>query len=1147
VLAYLLAAVVLVVAALLAFGLAALLHLQGAAYAIFVTVILLIGIAAAVVIVVMHLRSKKQKELEGAVAEVAPVAEIDLLIDDANRKLKASPRAGKTLDALPLIYVLGEAGSAKTTTVMQSGFEPELVTGTASHESAQPPTQSLNLWFTGSAALLEIGSSIRANNAALARLVHRTRARAIRSAFGKGAAPRAVIVCLSMDQLLTPDGGQTALTSARTSGAQLRELSRMLGMPVPVYVIVTRTDRVSHFEEFVRNLSDDEVRQVLGIPLARVDATAGTYTDQAGRMLSPLLDGLAYKLGEFRLEMLDRENDPGKSPGVYEFPREFGKLRKNLNQYLVELCKPSQLSANPYLRGFYFTGIRARVVERAVNGSTVAEAPVAQEAGATQFLNLSRVRAEQAARVAAPVMVATRVPQWTFLPRLIPEVILGDSSALTSTLQSAPARLFRRILYGALALFLSVYVIFLVVSYFKNAALEHRVADAAGVLSKSTAAIAGPAELRAFDDLRQQIVLLDDYRAHGAPLALRFGLYHGNKIDDQARRVYFERFRTLMLNPTQVSFLAYLRALPDAPATSSDFGSYTAAYKPLKAYLITTSNPEKSQPQFLTPVFLQYWMGQRNVDPDQQQLAQRQIDFYGNELLRQPPYNIAPESGTVEHARGYLSHFLATTRIYQGMLADADKTAPAIEFNKNYPGAAPLVTNSHIVRGAFTKNGFNFMQDAIQHPEKYAQGETWVLGAAAGESLNAAAITKELSGQYSSDFLKEWHEFLINARVGSCGTLKEAPTRLNQLSGPASPLLELFYTVSHNTAVSDPAIKNTFQPAQALVDPNATERLIGGGNAAYITALSQLAGAVDLVAQNPAAATDAALFAPVSQQVVAANGAAQQAAQQFNVDQQMHTEQTVLSLMQAPIQCVGKLAPSPGAAANGGGQKLCASISPLLAKFPFSPASQSPASLQEVDAVFAPDTGALWTTYGGILKPYLMQQGAQFVPAPASPQPVNPRFAQYFNRAAHVSSELYPAAQKSASFPFSLRFIPGGGVSSGTLVVDGARIAPGATSQQFTWTGASAQHASLVYDNNEALQFQGTWSLFQLVRTAKISRAGGGYRLDYLINTATTVAGHTVGGSGAEKTVSFELSGQGADLLAGDGFSGLNCVAPVVK
>ena len=77
-----------------------------------------------------------------------------------------------------------------------------------------------------------------------------------------------------------------------------------------------------------------------------------------------MLDALIFALGEFRVEMLARETEPKNAPGVYEFPREFGKLRKNLNQYLVELCKPSQLSANPYLRGFYFSGIRAQMVER---------------------------------------------------------------------------------------------------------------------------------------------------------------------------------------------------------------------------------------------------------------------------------------------------------------------------------------------------------------------------------------------------------------------------------------------------------------------------------------------------------------------------------------------------------------------------------------------------------------------------------------------------------------------------------------------------------------------------------------------------------------------------------------------------------------
>src|SRR5262249_21451735 len=117
----------------------------------------------------------------------------------------------------------------------------------------------------------------------------------------------------------------------------------------------------------------------------------------------------------------------------------------------------------------------------------------------------------------------------------------------------------------------------------------------------------------------------------------------------------------------------------------SDFSSYIQAYNPLKAYLITTSNPDKSQIKFLTPVLLQYWAQSRQVEPERLQLAQKQFDFYGTELLHQPPpYAIDPDSGPVEHTRSFLSRFLAETRVYQGMLMDADKTGPSVDFNRQY-------------------------------------------------------------------------------------------------------------------------------------------------------------------------------------------------------------------------------------------------------------------------------------------------------------------------------------------------------------------------------------------------------------------------------------------------------------------------------
>jgi type VI secretion system protein ImpL len=1152
-LVYLLVAAVILVAALLAFGLAALLHLQGTAAIIFIVLILLAGITAAVVILVLHFRAKKAREQEGDPAAGGETSELDVLLNDANRKLRESQQGAKSLDAIPLIYILGETGTAKTTTVMQSGLDPELVAGVAPHEGVSVPTPVLNLWFTKLAAILELGATVRQSNALLTRLVERTRAKAYRSAFGTGAAARAAIVCVSIEQLLVADAGTSLMTSARSTGAQLREISRLLGTPLPVYVIVTKLDRVPHFEEYVRNLSNVEVRQILGSPLPKSEASAGVYADQAARTLATVLDGLGYKLGEFRVEMLDRETEPRNISGVYEFPREFGKLRKSLNQYLVELCKPSQLSANPYLRGFYFTGIRAQVVERLANAPAAPSERVPQDAGATQYLNISLGRAQAPGSVTPqPTMVSARVPQWTFLPRLLPEIILGDKSALSATQQTAPARLFRRILFATFALLFAVYTVLLVVSFFKNLAIEHRIENAAKALPVTAATsiqLPSLSDLQNLDQLRQVIVQLDGYNNRGeGHLSYRWGLYQGEKLEEEAKRVYFDRFRPMVLNPAQANIVKYLHDLPDAPAQGADFSLYNAAYNPLKGYLMTAGNHDKAVPSFLTPVLLQYWWGQRQQEPIQSQLAQQQMDFYANELVSQDPYAIKADSVVVPHAQGYLHNFGDKARIYQAMLNDADKTTPAgIDFNKLYPGSAALVVDGHVVRGAFSKAGFVFMQDAIQHPERYVSGERWVLGDQPGQSQGAAYSSADMNSQYSSDFIKEWHQFLAEAHVMSCGGLREASGRLNTLSGPSSPLLQLFYTISHNTAVSDAHIKTIFQPAQVLVDPNAPDKLIGGGNGPYTSALLKLSSAIDQVAtqvaQNPASASDPSAFAPINSAVTDAKLAANTTAQAFNPDDpQLKVGSTLLHLMEDPIDCASKLPPSPGAAINGAGAKLCGAMNPVLAKFPFNPNAATMATLPEVNQIFAPDTGAVATLMNTTFKPFFVMQNGQFVPAPNAPQTPNPRFAQFLSHAAQATSKLYPAGAQNPTFSFTPRFLPSKGITTASLQVDGQKIPNGSS---YTWNGATAHEATVVYDQSQGGEFQGTWALFQLAKAGQPTKSPGGVRLDFPI--VTTFAGQKVDPNAPAKVVSFELTGPGAELFLPGYFTGLSCVSTVVK
>jgi len=1140
---YLLALAVVLVAVLVAYGAQALLHLHGTPLIVLASLIVLAGVIAAVAILVIHFRAKKRKSQGEEADGEGGGNELDVLLNDANRKLRTSQQRGpKSLDGLALLYLLGEAGSAKTTTVLRSGLDAELIAGTAPREGDVSPTSLLNLWFTRQAAIVEAGEAIRQSTGMLNRLVARTRPKAYRSTFGSGAPARAAVVCVSAEQFLVGDAPTSSLASARAIGAQLRQISRLLGAALPVYVIVTKLDRVPHFAEYVRNLSNEEVRQILGTTLPRSDASAGVYADKVSRDLGSALDLLVFGLSEFRVEMLDRETEPKNVPGVYEFPREFGKLRKNLSQYLLELCKPSQLSANPYLRGFYFTGLRAQMVEQIVGAAPTPVQSPAQEVGATRIFSL---QGSQAANrpAAQPVRVSTRAPQWTFLPRLFPEIILGDKSALSATQQTAPARLFRRILFASLAVIFSVCSLLLLVSYLNNSALENKLLGAAQALpAASSAASASPpslSDLQALDQLRLTIVQLDGYQQNGPPLSYRFGLYQGDKLDARAREIYFDRFRPMLLNTTQANFVSYLRGLPNAPAPGAD---YTAAYNPLKAYLITTSNPERSVPQFLTPVFLQYWTQSRVIDPAQAQLARQQIDFYANELVRQNPYDINPDTAVVGHARTYLANFGAVPRIYQDMLTSAEKTSPGIDFNRQYPNSAALVVEPHFVRGEFTRSGFASMQDAIQHPARYFQGETWVLGDQAAHSLDTASVSKQLAAMYSGDFIKEWHTFLTEARVVGCGSIKEAPDKLNALAGPESPILEFFYTVSSNTAVADPQIKAIFQPAQVLVDPNATARFIGPGNTNYVNALLSLSGAVNQFNQNPDTSRD-----PLNAAVSSAGLAVQQTAQAFNVDSQMHTEKAVISLLESPIKCA---TPPPPPPPPGPPPTLCT----VLGKFPFVALTKAQASrdltnseqasLEEVNALFTPGTGRLWAYYNDNLKQWLVLQGTQYVLAPNAAGHVGDAFARFFNRVAGISSALYPSGATIAGFNFTLRFLPSKGIENATLVVDGQRISSGSTLQQFRWNAAVAHQASLAYNTAEALQFQGTWALFQLVGMAHVTRTAGGLQLEFPIE----VSGRpSILPDGTPEVVRFELSGPGAEVLAPGGLSGQPCVASVIK
>lgn len=1132
---------ILIVSVVLAIFVPPLLGLAGVALLVLRILLILLGAVAAGIILFFYFRDKKR---DAATKNIVGGTDLDTLLREAEKHLATAQRGGaRTLDTLPLLYILGDANAAKTTSVLKSGFDPELLAGQVYRDQDVVATPVVNIWFAHESVFVEVGDAVRKAPTLWHKLIRKTRPKASRSAMGKQAPVRAAVVCVSVEQFLGATATDAAVAAARTTNLMLRDLALQLGTEIPVYVILTKLDRMPHFTEYVRNLTSEEASQPLGMAFPRSTVSSGLYAEKATAEVSSSLDRILFSLGEYRIELLNRENNQANVDPVYEFPREMRKLRNNLVSYLVELTRPSHLNANPYLRGFYATGVRAHVVEQMVAAAAPqAQAAAEPGAGATRMFTVESMKAVTAPQ--QPQMVSRKQAQWCFLPRIFPNVILQDRSALAGTSNSQRTHLFRRIVLGTASALLLIVLICLTISWSNNSRLEHAVSEAARVLPPTNVpatSLASTQALTSLDQLRAVLVELEGYKKDGPPFMYRWGLYHGDSLLDGARRIYFDRFRRLLLANTQANLVAYLSSLPPTPPPGST--DYSATYNPLKAYLITTSNPEKSTAEFLAPVLMQYWLnGKVPEAEDQKILASRQFDFYAGELPVYTPYSINPDTLAVSKARAYLANFGGIERIYQAMLTAAGKVAPAIDFNKQYPGSAATVTESHIVAGAFTRQGFTFMEDALKHPDRYYSGEVWVLGNQAQASLDLAAVSQQLANRYVTDYQAEWRAFLHSAAVVRYNNLREAGDKLSILSNPTSPLLELFYTASHNTVVANPDISKEFQPTQAMVAPDG-DRLMGPGNQGYITGLLGLQTAVSQAGNDPTFKLDApGATQPIIQASGQAHAAASQAAQAFNVDPQAHVEQTVLALMQAPINAVDALLRGVTAEhEKKQGEGMCDPFKQLMAKFPFNPNATVEASPAEIAPVLQPGSGSFWQFFDSNVKPLVVQQGAAYVPNVTAQKKITPDFLRFLNKVSALSTALY----SPGGLNFNAHILSSKGITSIAFVVDGQRLAGSDVTKQFTWNLATAQQAQLTANYSSGslpLSFNGPWALFRLTNRGKVE-SNSPVRLAYPLE----IAGTPIVVDNIPLVERIEFSGPNASLLVPGALSDIHCVANVAK
>jgi type VI secretion system protein ImpL len=252
---------------------------------------------------------------------------------------------------LPWFAVLGEEGSGKTTLLDHLPLD----TPVPPVRTDDSPAAGCNWWFYNQALVVDVPGRVLhrpdgdADDEAWSQVVNQLRTHRSRQPLN------GVVLTLPCPDLVGPEALSTADIEAKAARLhnKLRDLQRVLGLRLPVYVVLTKGDAVPGFRSFCDEVPDERTDDMLG--WSNPYAVDAAYTSEwAEEAVEALRDDLQHA----QLRALSDDIQTGDPDAFFLFPDRLQEAKDGLATYLDELFAPSAYHEGFMLRGVYLTGDR---------------------------------------------------------------------------------------------------------------------------------------------------------------------------------------------------------------------------------------------------------------------------------------------------------------------------------------------------------------------------------------------------------------------------------------------------------------------------------------------------------------------------------------------------------------------------------------------------------------------------------------------------------------------------------------------------------------------------------------------------------------------------------------------------------------------
>lgn len=923
-----------------------------------------------------------------------------------------------------------------------------------------------------------------------------------------------VVVVVSADDLATGDVTRAAQLGDDLS-RELADLEQQLAIRVPIYLVITKIDRLAGFHDLLGNV--DPRTQALGFELPD-----GRSDELLLKELRARYDALCTALDARALRAVSRypEPDSAVQPRLVTFPRQLAELTDDLSALAKSLVTSRNGGEPPRLRGVYLTS--------ASQGGDPAIAPV-----------LDNLLRNAGGGSYTPDQDRPAQNRRYFIDELMTTVWQRGAQLATLTPRARTRRTVGRVTLAVSGGLIAAYVGFTGTTVAEN---NRRLAqDTVDVSGRLVTQLGGerrvPIGTTDLELLGNLLTSWEDRDDVDVAEVRGWGLFPGDTVLTPLQRFFRAAMFRGVLEPLHKRTSAELQdflSSYESPDRLPELNEWLKGHDALRFYLLLSgpkADGEKlpirdDRTVFIRGIRERWSESARAAVGPREHAAMENIAVQYVDLAEDADFNLPREAALIQSIREILLREIPENSEVDEVIERVSGKPDVPKISLRQLAGVPSVENdSTDIRGAFTEIGWSYVKNEFATLQR---GDSWVLGL--GEQRAKELQIKRgrnLRSIYFAEYTKEWRRFIQRMRIVSPTNLERAKDIYGEvMRGPRRPLAKVFLKLQENVNLKDdfdygdgglfglggdkkkvstslvraPDVKKSFDRLlEFTVPPAGKDAEVALDQ--YHTHMRTLHDGVVKALENKAeekTLIDALKKAIDDTESIISAG---------NLED---WDKDTTELLITPLKDLLKiLERESGEGAKG---DWCARIvEPMYDRFagryPLDPESRDEVALADFEEFFHPENGEIRKAREALLSGWVTKSGNYYEArelGKGDVSRIDPQVIKFLNRAADIGMVMFASEELRVDFDVVLVCNPR--VSRVEFKVAGELREFTCDSKQLPrlrWPSKEGQGASLMVRGRQTkknLEEQGEWGLFKLLEKYSTPPDGSGDVLDFMFD-----------------------------------------------